>query len=57
MSKDKKRHCCHIGCDKDATHTIYYSEQLEDYSDFCEEHIGEYLPDDKRVEVTPIDNN
>lgn len=55
-TKNEKRHCCQIDCKENATHSIWYSKGIEDYTDMCKKHIAEHLPDDKEVTVTPIIN-
>jgi len=55
--KITKRHCCHIGCEDEATHIIQYSEGIEDYTEMCKSHLSEYLPDDKEVRVIPVEIN
>ena len=49
-----KRHCCHLGCKNKASHSIFYSKGIEDYSDFCGKHLHQYLPNNYNVNVSPI---
>jgi len=53
-AKHNVRRCCHLECESDATHSIYYSEKYEDYSDFCAGHLHQYLPNNYSVNVSPI---
>lgn len=36
-----KPYCCHADCNKDATKEIRYSNDLEDYTHSCNEHLAE----------------
>ncbi len=54
LRKTVVRRCCHLGCRSKATHSIYYSKQCEDYSDFCGKHLHQYLPNNYNVNVSPI---
>ena len=52
--KKTNRICCDLNCKSKATHSIYYTNNFEDYSDFCGKHLHKYLPTDKVVSVNPI---
>lgn len=54
LRKTDVRRCCHLECKSKATHSIYYSKQFEDYSDFCGKHLHQYLPNNYNVNVSPI---
>lgn len=54
MVNKEKRHCCHIPCDKDATWYLT-SDEFEDDTDMCDDHLMEWLRTDKHNSVTAID--
>ena len=50
-----KNHCCHIDCKKVATRTIIYSSKPDDYTELCDQHLVQYLPNNYAVTVAPVD--
>jgi len=54
LRKTDVRRCCHLECKSKATHSIYYSDNYEDYTDFCGKHLYQYLPNNYTVNVSPI---
>lgn len=49
-----KPYCCFEGCNKDATKDIRFSNELEDYTHSCEDHV-QVLSEGKSVVITPIE--
>lgn len=56
MEDINKRHCCEIGCQNEATKTIRYSDQIEDYSEFCDDHIVQNLSSNSANQVEPLND-
>ncbi len=55
---NKKRHCCMIGCDKEAEYAIYFRSDGEPSdstnTDACTKHVGELLTDALMHWIYPI---
>jgi hypothetical protein len=48
------RCCCQISCNITAKWSIYYSDNYEDYTDFCEHHLVDFLPVHKSVKIISV---
>lgn len=40
-----KPFCCKIGCENDATWQIWYGKTTDDFTESCNDHIGELASD------------
>lgn len=59
MSNELKLTCCHIGCEKLATHEIRFdmsnkNRRLEDYTHACADHLGMMLDDSTVQEAVKL---
>lgn len=51
-----KRHCCRIGCEKDADYMIIYGPTPDDFTDSCLEDIPVLMTDAGRHEIVRLES-
>lgn len=52
MAREKKLHCCAVGCDNDADVEIRHGSAPDDFTHACTEHIGDLLTDEYQHTIT-----
>ena len=52
---EQKRHCCKIGCKKEAEYTIYENRSRQDEgTESCLEHISDLMPCGDHINIDRI---
>jgi hypothetical protein len=49
-----QNHCCKIGCEKKAEWQIWHGNSPDDYTESCNEHIGDLLTDAPEHRIYPL---
>jgi hypothetical protein len=57
MAKEKKAHCCFVGCKADADVEIRHGKAPDAYTHSCTAHIGDLLTDEHRHTLTWLHPN